>query len=142
MQWSSRAKTYMCTCDISAHSGNCQANRCPVLTEKQASASEDTSQTVKEPTTRLAVGVSFSKATINNDRMQLDPGHLQSLTSIQHIPACSRTKSPDITILQKDTWGHEMLQMTSWSGSVVTTGEPLRYPFRVGAKWRREMQAS
>jgi hypothetical protein len=71
--------------------------------------------------------------------MQLDPGHLQSLTSIQHIPACPETKSPAITILQKGTWADKMLQMTSWSGSIFSGGEPQRYPFRVGAKWRREI---
>ncbi len=71
--------------------------------------------------------------------MQLDPGHLQSLTSIQHIPACSETKSPAITILQKDTWADKMFQMPSWSGSIFSGGEPQRYPFRVGAKWRRQI---
>ena len=101
VQWSARAKTYMCTCDISAHSGNCQANRCPVLTEKQASASTEVSQTVEVPTRRLAGGASSCKSKFNN--MQIDPGHLQSLTSIHHIPACSETESPPITILQKGT---------------------------------------
>ncbi len=94
---------------------------------------------MEAPTTRLAGGASSSKTTINNDRMQLDPGHLQSLTSIQHIPACSETKSPAITILQKGTWSDTMLEMTSWSGSIVTGGEPQRYPLRVGAKWKREI---
>ena len=140
VKWSVSSKTYFCTCDTSVHDGNCETRRCPLLTGKRTCASAEVSQTVEEPTTRLAVGVSFSKATINNDRMQLDPGHLQSLTSIQHIPACSETKSPAITILQKGTWSDTMLQMPSWSGSIVTTGEPLRYPFRVGAKWRREIK--
>ena len=82
---------------------------------------------------------SSSQVTIKYDRIHLDSGHLQSLTSIQHIPTCLETKSPVITILQKDTWGDEILQMSSWSGSIFTGGEPLRYPFRVGAKWRREI---
>jgi hypothetical protein len=76
---------------------------------------------------------------MNYDRMQFDPGHLQSLTSILHIPACSETASPAITILQKGTWGDEMLQMPSWSGSICTVGEQQTYPFRVGAQWRREI---
>ena len=75
---------------------------------KRTSASTKVSQTVEEPRTRLVGGVSSSKASINYDCMQLDPGHLQSLTSIQYIPACSETDSPAITILQKDTWGDEM----------------------------------
>jgi hypothetical protein len=29
--------------------------------------------------------------------------------------------------------------MTSWSGAIVTGGEPQRYPLRVGVKWRREI---
>ena len=90
------------------------------------SPSTEVSQTVEEPPTRLAAGASSSKATIPYDRMPLDPGHLQSLTSIQHISACSETKSPAITILQKDTWGDKMLQMPSWSDSIFTRGEPLR----------------
>ena len=98
VKWSASSKTYFCTCDMSVHHGNCETRRCPLLTGQRTCASAEVSQTVEEPTTRLAVGVSFSKATINNDRMQLDPAHLQSLTSIQHIPACSETKSPAITI--------------------------------------------
>ena len=137
VQWSGRAKTYMCTCNISAHSGNCQANRCPVLTEKQASASTEVSQTVEVPTTRLAGGASPCQSKFNN--MHLDPGHLQCLTSIHYIPACSETASPAITILHKGTWGDEMLQMPSWSGSILNGGESQRYPFRVNAMWRREI---
>ena len=139
VKWSASSKTYFCTCDMSVHHGNCKTSRCPQLTGKRTSASTEVSQTVEEPTTRLAGGASSSKATINYDRMQLDPGHLQSLTSIQHIPACSETKSPAITILQKGTWADKMLQMPSWSGSIFSGGEPQRYPFRVGAKWRREI---
>ena len=129
VKWSASSKTYFCTCDMSVHHGNCKTSRCPLLSGKPTSASTEVSQTVQEPTTRLAVGVSFSKATINNDRMQLDPGHLQSLTSIQHIPACSETKSPAITILQKGTWADKMLQMPSWSGSIFSGGEAHRYNF-------------
>jgi hypothetical protein len=139
VKWSASSKTYFCTCDTSVHDGNCETRRCPLLTGKRTSASTEVSQTVEGPTTRLAGGASSSKATINYDRMQIDPGHLQSLTSIQHIPACSDTKSPAITILQKGTWADKMLQMPSWSGSIFTSGEPQRYPFRVGAKWRREI---
>jgi len=139
VKWSASSKTYFCTCDMSVHNGNCETRRCPLLSGKRTSASTEVSQTVEEPTTRLAVGVSFSKATINYHRMQLDPGHLQSLTSIQHIPSCSETKSPAITILQKGTWADKMLQMPSWIGSIFSGGEPQRYPFRVGAKWRREI---
>jgi hypothetical protein len=32
-----------------------------------------------------------------------------------------------------------MLEMPSWSGSIFSGGEPQRYPFRVGSKWRREI---
>jgi hypothetical protein len=104
VKWSASSKTYFCTCDMSVHHGNCKTSRCPLLTGKRTAACTEASHTVEEPTTRLPVGLSFSKATINNDRMQLDPGHLQSLTSIQRIPGCSETKSPAITILQKGTW--------------------------------------
>ncbi len=90
------------------------------MTEKQASASTEVSQTVEVPTRRLAGGASSCKSKFNN--MQIDPGHLQSLTSIHHIPPCSETASPPITILQKGTWGDEMLQIPSWSGSIFTGG--------------------
>jgi hypothetical protein len=138
VQWSSSGKTYVCTCDSSVHGGNSLASRCPVIA-KRTSASTGVSQTVEQPTTRLVGGASSSKATSNYDNMHLDPGHLQSLTSIHHIPACSETKSPAITILQKGTWGDAMLQMSSWSGSICTGGEEQTYPFRVGAQWRREI---
>ena len=90
VQWSSSGKTYVCTCDSSVHGGNSLASRCPVIA-KRTSASTEVSQTVEQPTTRLVGGASSSKATINYDNMHLDPGHLQSLTSIHHIPACSET---------------------------------------------------
>ena len=106
---------------------------------KRTSASTEVSQTVEQPRTRLVGGASSSKATINYDNMHLDPGHMQSLTSIKHIPACSETASPAITILQKGTWTDKMLQMTSWSGSIFTGGAQQRYPFRIGAQWRREI---
>ena len=138
VKWSPTDKTYLCICDSSVHGGQSLARRCPVIAHR-TSASTVVSHTVEEPTTRLAGGASSSKSTINYDRMQLDPGHLQSLTSVQHIPACSETKSPAITILQKGTWTDKMLEMPSWSGSIFTSGEPQRYPFRVGAKWRREI---
>ena len=139
VKWSASSKTYFCTCDLSVHQGNCKTSRCPLLTGKRTSASTESSQTVEQPRTRLVGGASSSKATINYDNMHLDPGHMQSLTSIKHIPACSETASPAITILQKGTWTDKMLQMTSWSGSIFTGGAQQRYPFRVGAQWRREI---
>ena len=138
VQWSSSGKTYLCTCDNSVHGGNCLASRCPVIA-KRTSASTKVSQTVEEPRTRLVGGASSAKAAINYDSMHLDPGHLQCLTSIHHIPACSETASPAITILHKGTWGDEMLRMPSWSGSIFNGGESQRYPFRVNAMWRREI---
>jgi hypothetical protein len=138
VKWSATGKTYLCICDSGVHGGKLLGRRCPVIAQR-TSASTVVSQTVEEPTTKLAGGASSSKATLNYDTMQFDPGHLQSLTSIHHIPACSETKSPTITILQKGTWTDKMLQMPSWSGSIFTSGEPQRYPLRVGAKWRREI---
>jgi hypothetical protein len=50
------------------------------------------------------------------------------------LSTCSESKSPVITIIQKGTWTDKMCQMTSWSGSIFTGGEPQR-----GAKWRRDI---
>ena len=45
VKWSANSKTYLCTCDMSVHHGNCKTSRCPVLTGKRTSASTEVSQT-------------------------------------------------------------------------------------------------
>ena len=81
---------------------NCKSSRCPVLTAKRPTVDTHVTHPLEVSTTTFPGNTSSSKTTNNN--ILIDPGHLQVLTSVYHIPTCPQTKSTVITILDKDTW--------------------------------------
>ena len=81
---------------------NCKSSRCPVLTGKRTTVDTHVTHPLEVSTTTFPGNTSSSKTTNNN--ILIDPGHLQVLTSVYHIPTCPQTKSTVITILDKDTW--------------------------------------